>query len=340
MEENKLLKRKYIDIIACLLALMVMPLYLYGTRVLIVAAVGLITALITDFLCIRISGKKTFKKYDYSWAVTALVTVLLLPATVPYGVVVVSIVIALVVAKHPFGGVSHNTFNPAAVGVAFVAICWPQYVLRYPLPLEMYNVTDMSLIQYGVSPASVLRVGGTPKIELFDVLLGKFPGPMGTTCMIVLATCLFYLVIRKTISFRVISSALSVVLLFSIFSPRVVTGTLSSVIFELCSGGLIFGLVFMCSDPTTMPKTNNGKILYGIVLGTIVMLFRHFGAIELEFVYAILLANIFEIPCDRYALYLSEKFKKLLNSQKAKEEKSKNTDINISLTDLRGKNNA
>lgn len=340
MEESKILKRKYIDVIVCLFAVMVMPVYLYGTRVLILAAIGLITALVTDYICIRISGKKTFKKNDYSWVITGLITVLLLPATVPYWIVSVSIVVALVIAKHPFGGVTHNTFNPAAVGLAFVAICWPEHVLRYPLPHPTMKIIDPLLVQYGASPASILRVGGTPKIEYFDVLLGKFAGPMGATCMIVLTTCLLYLVFRKAISLRVILSALVVVGLFAVFAPRVVTGTASSIIFEASSGALIFGLVFMASDPTTMPKTNNGKILYGTTLGIIIMLFRHFGKIELEFVYVILLANIFEIPCDRYAAFMQEMFSKMLHSKKSassnKKVKGKTPNLKISVTDLRG----
>ncbi len=341
MEENKMLKQKYVDIIICLFAVMVMPVYLYGTRVLILAAISLTTALITDFICIRISGKKTFVKYDYSWVVTAMVTVLLLPATVPYWVIIVSNIVALAIAKHPFGGVSNNTFNPAAVGLAFVAICWPEHVLRYPLPSETLGIVDPALVQYSASPASILRVGGTPKIEYFDVLLGKFAGPMGATCMIVLIACLLYLAIRKTVSLRVVLSALFVVGIFAVFVPRVVTGRISSLVFEACSGALAFGLVFMSSDPSTMPKTNNGKILYGTVLGSIIMLFRYFGATELEYVYAILLANIFEIPCDRYAAFIQDKYTKLFHPAKSaqsdKKVVGKKSNLNIQVTDLQGK---
>ncbi len=316
MEKHNVTKKKYINILLTLFAVMVMPFYLYGTRVLVLLITSLITAVVTDFICIRISGKKNFERYDFSCIITALIIVLLLPATVPFWIVIVSVVIALAIAKNPFGGTGFNIFNPAAVGLAFVAICWPQYVLRYPVPFSTIGVTDETTIQYATSFESILKVGGTPKIDYFDVLLGKFAGPLGATCIIVLAACLLFLFVRKIISLRIILPALFVVGLFAVVFPRVVTGNWSSLIFEGSSGGLIFGLIFMASDPVTIPKSRNGQVLFGFILGFTIMIFRYFGAVELEFVYAILIANIFAIPCDRYALFLNTKIRKLLDKGK------------------------
>lgn len=334
MEERIALKKKYVNIIVCLLAFMFIPLYLYGLRVLTLLITGLVTGVITDWICLWIFRKQHHERYDYSAVITSMIIVLLMPATVPPWIIIISVVLALVVAKHPFGGEGKNMFNPAAVGVAFSAICWPEYVLRYPLPFSTRGVVDEALIQYGVSPASVLRVGGTPKIDYFDAMLGKFAGPMGATCMIVLAACLLFLVLRKCVSLRVVLSTLFVVGLCAIIFPRVITGRWSSLIFEGCSGALIFGLVFMTSDPTTLPKTNSGQILYGLILGAIVVIFRHFGAVELEFVYAILIANIFAIPCDNYARLMSDKLKKIFQFKKQKRK------LALEITDLRGESNA
>lgn len=319
--EVKALNRKYIDIIICLLAVMVMPIYLYGSRVIWLAIASVATAIIVEFICNRIAGSRSIPKGDKTCIITALVVVLLFPATVPVWIVVVSVIISLVIAKHPFGGTSHNTFNPAAVGVAFAAICWPEQVLKYPLPGAAIDMANAAAIQYGTSPASVMRVGGTPKIDYFDVLLGKFAGPMGTTCMIVLGACLVYLLIRKTISYKAVLPALVVVALSAVLLPRVMTGRVSSLVFEFCSGALVFGLIFMTSDPTTMPNTGGGQVLYGTGLGVILMLFRHFGRVEVEFVYGILLANIFEIPCDRYAEMIITGVKRLLRGEGFKKRK-------------------
>lgn len=301
-------KNHYIEMIICLLATMVMPVYLYGPRVLVLMFVGLATALVAEYLCVRLSGKKHLEKKDYSFVVTALIVVLLMPATVSPWLIVVSVGIALCVAKHPFGGTGRNIFNPAAVGVAFSAICWPEAVMRYPVPFTTQGVIDPSLIQYGVSPASSLRVGGTPKIDYFDLLLGKFSGPLGTTCMIVLGCCLLFLLLRRIASPQIVFSAFGVIFLTSIFFPRVVTGEWSSLFYEFASGALVFGVVFMANDPATMPKTGSGRVLYGVLIGLFVFFLRRYGQMELEFVYAILLANVFANSCDRYAARLSRKF--------------------------------
>lgn len=302
----------YIDVIVTLLAVMVVPIYLYGVWVLWLLAAALAAALATEFLCNRLAGRGGIPKGDYSWAVTALVITMLMPATAPVWIVIFSVVFGLVVAKHPFGGTGRNIFNPAAAGVAFSAICWPEMMLRYPLPFTMQNVSDPSLIQYGSSPASVLAIGGTPKIDRFDILLGKFAGPLGATCMIVLAACLLYLLLRRRASVWVTLSAFLLVFAFAALLPRVVTGRTNSVIFEFAAGGLVFGVIFMANDPTTMPNTKGGQVFYGLLIGLFTVLMRRFGAMELEIVYVILLANIFAHSCDRYAAFLVRKGNELL----------------------------
>jgi len=293
-------KRGYADILVTLAAASVMPFYLYGvqTAILLAAAIG--TAIVTEWVCLRLRGAHR-EKGDYSCLVTAVITALLLPATAPLWMAVLSVVISLSIAKHPFGGTGYNIFNPAAVGVAFCAICWPETVMRYPTAFSTYRFLNPGVLQYGTSPASVLRVGGTPKIDYFDLLLGKYPGPMGGTCMLVLLCCLFYLLVRRRASLAVALTSFSVVGVSALLFPRLVTGPLNSAVYELSSGAFVFGVTFMANDPATVPKTRGGRIFYGALIGLSVVCLRRFGEMELEFVYAILMANIFASSCDRYA---------------------------------------
>ena len=306
----------YIDVILTLVAVSVMSFYLYGIRVLWLFLAALATALLTEFICDRLSGKKRIPKRDYSWIVTALITVMLMPATAPTWMAVFSVLFGLCVAKHPFGGTGKNIFNPAAAGIAFCTICWPDKMLTYPVPLSLQGITDPSLISYGASPASVLRVGGTPKIDYFDILLGKFTGPLGVTCMIVLGACLLYLLLRRKVSPFIVFPAFAVVFLGALLFPRVVTGEYASVIYEFSSGALVFGVIFMANDPATMPDTRGGRLFYGILIGLITILIRRFGAVELEFVFVILLANVFAGSCDSYAAHLQKKWNGLLRKNR------------------------
>lgn len=317
-------KVKYHDVILSLLALLIVPTYLYGLRVLILAGSAIATALILDFIGKRIFLRAQKQRHDYSGVVTALCVVMLTPATAPVWVVCVTVGIGLCTAKYPFGGQGNNIFNPAAVGVAFSAICWPEYMLKYPVAYTTYSLTDMTAIQYSDSPASVLRVGGTPKLDHFDILLGNYVGPLGATCMLVLAACMLYLLFRKVISKRIVFSAFAIVILAAIIFPRVVTGRVDSIVHELSSGGLVFGIIFMAGDPTTTPDTKLGRIIYGMLFGALIMLFRHFGKVELAVVYAVLISNVFAHSCDHCAKFVSKKlFGKPSSFERIKKDKAK-----------------
>jgi len=289
--------RHDVDMLVVLCTLCLMPIYLYGLSALWLILTAIVTAVVTEYICLRIRGVKRFEKGDFSYLITALITALLLPASAPLWAAAVAVAFGLCIAKHPFGGRGGNIFNPAAAGVAFVTICWPELLTKYPIPFSEVNGT----FSYGTSPASTLRVGGTPKAELFDVLLGKFAGPMGATFMIVIAACLLFLLLRKTACLRVIFPAVLVVGVFAVFFPRLTTGRFNSLEFEFASGALVFGLTFMVSDPATLPDKKGGQIVYGFLVGIFAVILRRFGAYDVEIVYALLLANALSSSCDRYA---------------------------------------
>ena len=136
--------------------------------------------------------------------------------------------------------------------------------------------------------------------------------------MIVLGCCLFYLLLRKKVSPRVVFSMYLVIFLIAVFSPRLVSGRKASVIFEFASGGMVFGSIFMANDPATLPRTKGGQVYYGLLLGLLVMVLRHIGAMDLEIVYAILLANLFSTSCDRWSTMLRAGWKRMRQEPKLK----------------------
>lgn len=299
-------KSYYCDMLICLTATTILPLFMYGTRVIEIVLVALATSLITDSFCVRVLRKRHYEYYDYSWAVTAMIFASLVPVTVPYWVVVVGVSFANLIVKHPFGGEGKHIFPPSAVGLAFCILTWPEHMLKYPTPFS--TITGQTL-SYQDSPASIMAIGGTPSIDLLEGLLGWYVGPLGATSLIIITTCLFFLVIRRRASFLTVSFAILMVSLGAIYFPRTSTTDWQSVLFEMCCGAFYFGLVFFTSDPDTKPKTPSGRILYGIFVGLGVVLYRHHGVVELEIVFVIILANVLAIPCDRYASHIRSMFK-------------------------------
>lgn len=307
MEEKITPQRsKNTDIIIMLLVVIAMAVYYYGPRVLIVAVCAIICSAVADYLSVRLNGAQRWMINDFSQIITALILTCLLPASVPYWLSGVAAAIAVIIAKLPFGGFGKNIFNPAAVAYAFVAICWPAKVLMYPRPFMTLPLDPDITSGLVNAPSYTLSMGGVPRMEILEAVLGEFAGPAGASCVIVILMCGIYMMIRKTISRRATLSALLTVVLIAAVFPRTTADALTSVINELFSGVIVFMIVFMANDPVTLPKTSKGEVMYGVCLGVLSMIFRHFGESEIGCVYALLLVNPFKNKFDEWSKQLSD----------------------------------
>lgn len=279
------------DVIITLLLLYVMAFYYYGVRVILLGALSVATCLAADVLCLLMRRSRP-RLRDLSAVVTGLLLPLLMPASVPYLVVATAALFGIVVAKHPFGGVGHNVFNPAAAGICFAVICFGADVFfAYPPTQEKlpaFGAIESTIVN---SPAFTLQLGGVPQLDLSDMALGNFVGPMGATNILVILACLLFLVFRKTIRWEMPVAFFVTAALFAFLFPRADMPRTLSVCYELMSGMLFFGGVFLLGDPVTSPKRGWSKVAYGVVAGIVVMLFRRYGNLEEEFVFAILIMN-------------------------------------------------
>jgi len=307
------------DAILALLPLYFMACFFYGFRALLLGLTGIFTCLVADLLCQAMAGRK-IGVIDLSPVVTGMIIPLLLPAGIDYSIVVAAGLFAILVIKQPFGGLGQNIFNPAAGGLAFVAITWPQKVFSYTAPLEKLPLFGEITARVVGSPANQLKMGGLPSYDLTDILLGNFPGPMGATNILLLVTCLIFLVIRKTCNGKATLTFLAAAAVFAFLFPRIGGSRLHSVFYELCSGILLFGAVFLISDPATSPKREASKIIYAGIAGIVTMLYRYFGGFEEGMFFAVLLMNAFvwsiDMGCERRISMerrkrLEEKTKKL-----------------------------
>ncbi len=294
------------DCLIALLPLYIMAFYYYGWRPVVMALFSVATCVVTDIICVKVSGKK-LNKYDNSAFVTGLILPLLLPATVPYMMVFSGAVFAMLVMKHPFGGLGNNPFNPAAGAFAFLAVCWPNLVFSYTVPLEQLPVFGDISAKLMDSPAFTMQLGGIPNINPIDMLLGNYPGPMGATNILVICACFLFLIFRRTIRWEIPLTFVATCALFAFLYPRIMGGHLQSVYYELSSGTLLFAGVFMLTDPVTSPTTRSGRLAFGFLAGMVTMLFRMFGGYEEGVCFAILLMNALSPMLDRYLPLLSRR---------------------------------
>lgn len=300
------------DVIAMTMPLLLMSFFFYGPRPIFMAVVAVIVAWICDRVASMLRAQR-YDKTENSSTVIALVIVLMMPATARYSMVVVAVLVAVLVAKEAFGGYKSYPFNPAAVGFCTAAVCWPEEIFRYPQPKswlvnlpqgweelwKMWRFEDATLVE---GASYTLKSGAMPNIDLIDLLLGNFSGPLGVTCCLVIVACGVFLVVRKRLSLVAPLAFLGTAAIIAFVFPRYngitfqswpvdILLRLEQVKFELLASAMLFAAIFLVDEPGTLPRTNRSRLLYGALLGFATMMFRYFGTFEMGACFALLLVN-------------------------------------------------
>lgn len=290
MPEEKTTKFKSQQIFGDYLAMLIFPAVLsvwyYGTAALITIAICIVTSFVCDFVG-SIIAYKQFYIADLSAVCTGAMIAMMLPASVPFYVPILACFFAVLVLKIPFGGGMRTPFVPAAAGFAFAAISFKDLVFAYSGGREFMTT---------VSLGATLQSGGAVRlsfINITDLLIGNFYGPMGTSCMLVFLGCIIYLLFRRPSSLLSTFGFLVSCAVFAVIFPRSNSSMLASPVLELSSGSLMFAAVFLLTDYATLPKHAHNKIVYGVFCGVICMVMRRLGAFEEPVCFAVLLANAF-----------------------------------------------
>lgn len=279
--------RLMLDVVVALLPTLAVGIWVLSFRALAVTAISVVSAVGAEWLYCKAAGKQSTLR-DCSALVTGMLLALTLPASVPYGIVVLGSVFAIVFAKCMCGGLGQNILNPALAARAFL-------MLLFPAALTHYNTVD------GVSAATPLHhmvMPELPENSLMDMFLGRTPGSIGELSALALLLGGVFLVARKVISPNIPLAYLgSVAVLTLIFSK---TGNpISWMLYSLLGGGVMLGAIFMATDYATSPVTPLGQILYGAGCGALTVFFRYYGLFPEGVTYAILLMNLATWGIDR-----------------------------------------
>lgn len=279
------------DVIVALLPIYLMAFFYHGARSLVLGLCGALCCSVLSVLGALLLREKPVP--DLTPIITGLIIPLLLPADIPYYVVISACAVAIFVVKIPFGGTGSNLFNPAAVGFASVAICWPELVFRYPATMQAIEIFGESTAKIAQSPAYSLSLGAVPDYNVLDMLLGSAPGPMGATNILVVAACGIFLIVKKAINWITPVSFIVPYALLCLLFPRIGGSPFEALCYELFSGTVVFGAFFMLTEPVTSPKRDFGKLMAGISSAIVVFLFRYFGGFEMGFASALIVMNVF-----------------------------------------------
>lgn len=282
------------DVVIALLPAVVVSVLFYGWSELLILGVSVASCLLLEYLITRYLLKKPCTLGDYSAAVTGILLALNLPATTPWWIVFIGAVVAIGVAKMTFGGLGQNMFNPAIVGRVFLLISFPAQMTDWTRP-EGFIGGNLDAIS-GATPLGLAKEGGVAAVEALDygdMLFYNIGGSAGELSAIALLLGFAYLLARKVIRPYITCSIICTVAVFSGIFWAINPAEYTDPVFNILTGGLLLGSIFMATDYVTSPMSNMGGVIFGIGIGVITMLIRYFGAYPEGVSFAILIMNSF-----------------------------------------------
>lgn len=271
--------------------------------------ISIVTCLASEFVFILITKKKVseFKIENIlSAIITGIIYAMCLPTDLSfsnglgYFIVFIGALLGMILGKLVFGGFGNNIFNPAALGMVIVRAGWGSKL----------GVGESAFPDW-VEAGGTHFFGGSfseiANVNLLDSFLGRAPGALGETFAIAILIGLVYLLVTKTIDWRVVVSFFGTFIVLMLAAGIVVQVKLPEsgvnagkfLLYQLLSGGVLFGGVYMMTDPVTGPAGSPARYIYGAfgaIMVTFIRLFMHVGGVGYSILFANLLACVLDYP--------------------------------------------
>lgn len=305
----------------CLLPGIAAQWWFFGSGNLIQILLAVLTAYGAEALIFALRGRKLSQLKDNSALLTALLIGISLPPLAPWWLVVIGTGFAIIVAKHLYGGIGQNLFNPAMVAYVLLLVSFPLQMTSWlpPLELQLYPITfadSVSAIFTGftldgfsphqlreladgatlATPLDTLKTGFTQGHTANEILINPvFSGLAGLGWQWVnlayLAGGLLMLRLRLT-SWTIPTSILLSLFICSLIGFLVAPDGTASPSMHLLSGATMLGAFFIATDPVTAATTFKGRLVYGALIGLLIYLIRTLGGYPDAIAFAVLLANM------------------------------------------------
>lgn len=274
--------------------------------------------LLVEFIFAVIKGHEVEEGY----LVTGMLVPLIVPVDIPLWMLAVAVVFGVVIGKEVFGGTGMNILNPALTIRAFLFFAYPTWmsgdkvwvhgaVERDQMIAAGQNLDAIS----GETILGTYAANNETIYSFWDMFWGIIPGSVGETSKFLIIIGALFLIFTKIGSWRIMLSTLIGALAMGLIFNAVVDAgiiTESSKFFGLMDvpfwqhliiGSILFGAVYMATDPVSAAQTNKGKWIYGFLIGFISIMIRVFNPAYPEGVFlAILLMNVFAPTIDHYVV--------------------------------------
>mgnify|MGYP001247679008 FL=1 len=234
--------------------------------------------------------------------VTGFLIPLTMPPTVPLWMLAIATIFGVVIGKEIFGGTGYNIFNPALTARAFLFFAYPAHMSGNK---PWISPTD------GMSQATPLLAKSSNlnfTYDWLDMFYGYVPGSIGETSTLAVMIGALILLITKIGNWRTMFSTCIGMVLTSLLLNQL-TNLSDNPMLSLTAidhfvmGSFAFGMVFMATDPVSSAQTNNGRWMYGLLIGFMVVIIRCINPAYPEgMMLAILFANAFAPLFDYYVV--------------------------------------
>lgn len=285
--------------------------WLVGPAILVQLVIASLAALFAEALMLRVRGKPlAMFLSDGSAVVTAWLIALTFPPLAPWWLVATGTVFAIVVAKHLYGGLGQNPFNPAMIAFAVCIVAFPALMSQWPSVGLQLSLIDQVNVVFGWTPRVDALSGATPldamktalklsegSVEIESLLsnqdiYGNFAGRGWEWVAGGYLLGGLWLWQRKLITWHVPVSFIGAVALISgalwLYNPA----QFASPLFHLLSGGAMLGAFFIATDPVSGCTTPRGKLFFGAGAGLLAYIIRVFGGYPDGVAFAVLLMNL------------------------------------------------
>lgn len=285
------------DVLIALLPTVVVSVIAYGWSVLMLVLVGMASCMAIEYFIQKYMLKNAEHWCGCAAAVTGVLLALNLPPASPWWLIVIGSFVAIAIAKMTFGGLGQNIFNPALVGRVFLLVSFPVLMTSWNTTGGLFAVDAFS----GATPLGAVKEGLANGLTLSQITADDFTfsqefffnvgGSAGELSALALIVGFFYLwlrrVIKPTIPVTIVLTVFVVSGIFWLVNPEKFTNPL----FNIFSGGLLLGAIFMATDYVTSPMSTKGQIIFAVGIGLITVLIRYFGSYPEGVSFAILIMN-------------------------------------------------
>ena len=285
--------------------------WFFGAGILVQCVLAVGFALALESLILRLRGRPvSLFIRDGSALVTGLLFALCVPPLTPWWISLIGVVFAIAAAKHAFGGIGYNPFNPAMAGFVFVLLCFPREMNTWP--------AGPGTIEHALGSGDTLRAIFLPGREAVDAVsgataLGYMKSRLGLMSMVseirtdaVFGTfagrgwewisagflaggiaLLFTGIIKWQIPAAMLIALAAISTVFHLYDADVY----ASPLFHLFGGATLLGAFFIATDPVSASTTPRGRLIYGALIGILTYVIRVWGAYPDGIAFAVLLGN-------------------------------------------------